>query len=67
MSIIGLGYLITIQLLDFLSTIKVTIQLTDHSAIGHIFTIQILDVSSNQMPTVLRLKYGLFRYQIMFS
>ena len=45
--------LITIQLSDFLSAIQVTIQLTDHSAIEHIFPIRIPDVSGNQMPTVL--------------
>ena len=55
MSIIGPQMADTIQLLDFLSGIKVTIKLTGHSAIGHIFTVQILDVSGNQMRTVLRL------------
>ena len=38
--------------IDFLFAIQVTIQLTDHSAIGHIFTIWILDVSGNWMLTV---------------
>ena len=41
-------WLITNQLPDFLSAIQVTIQLMDHSAIGHIlFTIRIPDVSGN--------------------
>ena len=52
MSIIGPQYQITIQLPDFLSAIQVTIQLTDHWATGHIFTIWILDVSGNRTPTV---------------
>ena len=39
-----------------LSTIQITIQLLDDSAIGHIFTISKLDVSGNQMPTVLFVK-----------
>ena len=45
---------ITIQLLDFLSTIQVTIQLTDHSAIKLLWAIWLLDVSDNQMPTVVQ-------------
>ena len=43
---------LTIQLPDFLSVIQVTIQLTDHSAIGLILTIQLPDMSDNRMPTV---------------
>ena len=42
-----------IQLLDFLSAIQATIQLTDHSAIIHILTIWITDMCGNWMPTVL--------------
>ena len=49
-------YLITIQLPDFLFTIQVPIQLMDHLAIRHNFTIQILDVSGNLMPTVSRFR-----------
>ena len=47
MSIIG-QQIITIQLTNFLSIIQVTIQLTDHTAIGHIFTILVPDT----MPAV---------------
>ena len=43
-------YLITIQITDFLSAIQVTIQLTDHSAIGQIIIVWIQDMSGNQMP-----------------
>ena len=50
-------YLTTFQLLDFLSAIQVTVQLTDHWAIWYIFTIGILGVSGNQMPTVYELVY----------
>ena len=45
-------YLSTIQLPDFLSAIQFTIQLNDHSAIEHIFTIWMPEVSGNWMPTV---------------
>ena len=45
-------YLITIQLPDFLSAIQAFIQLMDLSAIRHIFTLRILDMSGNWMPTV---------------
>ena len=38
---------------DFLSAIQVTIQLTDHPAIGLLLAIQLPDMSYNQMPTVL--------------
>ena len=31
-----------------------TIQLTNHSAIGHVLTIQLPDMSDNRMPTVFR-------------
>ena len=37
-----------------LFAIQVTLQLTDHLAIRHIFSILILNVSGNTMPTVLR-------------
>ena len=49
-------YLITIQSSYFLSAIHVTVQLMDHLAIRHIFTIQILDVSGNRKPTVFQKK-----------
>ena len=42
----------TIQLLDFLSVIQVTIQLTDHFAIGLLMDIWLSDLSDNRMPTV---------------
>ena len=38
-----------------LSAIQVTIQLTDHSAIRLLLAIQLLDVSNNQIPSVLKL------------
>ena len=41
-------YLITILLPDFLYAIQITIQLTGHSAIKHILTICVLDVSCNR-------------------
>ena len=45
-------YLITILLPDFLYAIQITIQLTGHSAIKHILTICVLDVSCNRITTV---------------
>ena len=45
-------YHLTIQLLDFLFTIQVTIQLTDHLAIEVLLAIQLPYLSNNLMPTV---------------
>ena len=49
-------YLFTIQLLDFLSAIQVTIQLTNHLAIRHDLTIWLPDTSGNRMSTVLSIR-----------
>ena len=62
------GPLITIQLPDFLSAIQVTIQLTDHLDIKHIFTIWIPDVFGNQMSNVFKkLIWTVLPSQIWFN
>ena len=53
------GPLKTIQLPHFLSAFQVTIQLMDHSTIGLLLTIRLLDMFDNQMPTKIEKHGGL--------